>query len=467
VTPLHRLETTVNTLRIKLALAALLVFNWATAFGVADTAKNAPSGAGNQAAVQTLPMKGAPTCLAIPDDAYDGTIGSMACVGFANEFGGVVDDVDVSFGIDHSFVGDLVLKVIDPTGQRLATVMSRPGLNETVDDGSGCCGNSADITSSGVVTFDDQVAGPTAESMGNPGSTVCTSDGLCSYVSNSGAAAAGLSVFNGLALNATGNWVFCVGDAAGGDTGELCSADLSINQSGGSGGSGIASIVDAMASNDCTSTFVSFTLVTNGGSTGADIDVVVFDDQQEKYRQTVSVPAGNNSQSISFSYPDTSVGTGAPGIGLILYDSQGMQLDGIDPLFVDKDPSCGANNPVVTLTLNPNPVPARQPFTIGWSATNATGINPCTAALGGPTGWSQTQFRPSSGQETYVVDTPGVIDFAMQCESAAGLIGDANVSLTVIEIADALPVPIISRFGLLLIGLLVVIGGVGLLRWRH
>ena len=424
-----------STLRIALALLALMIFTPPAAVAINPIAKNSPDEHSNLA-LHKLRESQAPEgsgCLAIPDDGYNGATSSMACGGIQNTFSGTVGSVDVQFGVDHSYVGDLVFKVIDPTGTRTATVMSRPGLSESLDDGSGCCGNNADITSAAPVTFDDQGGGPSAETMGTAGSTVCSGDGVCNYTSDPGAAGNGLSVFNGLQLSGTGVWTFCVGDAASSDTGQLCNAGWAVTPAGGGGGGLSASIVNPMANTDCLNTNVSFILESNGGTNGGNIDIVVFDDMQLEYQQTVFVPAGFNSQQISFSYPDPNIGQGAPGIGLSLFDGLGGLLDRVDPLLVDEETNCGVSSPVVTLSLNPNPVGAGQPFTISWNATNATGFNPCIASLGNPTGWSQTQFRPANGSETYVVSNPGVVDFAMQCESESGLLGEDAIRLTVSE----------------------------------
>lgn len=432
-----------TTLRITLALIALLIFHSAPGFAFGEIARNAPSGAPNPAAAILQQMKGTPTCLSIPDDAYDGSIGSMTCGTVTNTFSGIVGDVDVLFGINHTFVGDLVIKVRDPTNQRTATVMSRPGLSESVDNGSGCCGNNADISDGGLVTFNDQSGGPSAESMGASGSAVCTADGICTYTSNPGASSTGgLSVFNGLNLNGSGNWTFCVGDASDTDTGELCRAGWNVTPAGTSGASN-GVINNAIASTDCVSTIVSFDLnpgtqQTSGGQT---YFISVFDDNALEFQTSVNVPFGTSSQQVQFSYPDANIGTGAPGIGLFVGTSMPANNNNnvgfVDPLNVQEETSCGTNSPQVTITFDPNSVPAGQPFSVNWISTNATGFNPCIASLGGPTGWSQTQFRPNSGTETYTIAEPGNYDFAMICESESGLLGDTSAVLTVTEPMNA------------------------------
>jgi len=52
---------------------------------------------------------------------------------------GTATDISVDVTINHTWIGDLVLKLVSPDGDTL-TLMSRAGYAETVDDGTGCCG---------------------------------------------------------------------------------------------------------------------------------------------------------------------------------------------------------------------------------------------------------------------------------------------------------------------------------------
>ncbi len=168
-------------------------------------------------------------CVAIPDDTYNGTIGSMVCRTVPDPNNGQeITDVDVSITAEHTWIGDLVIKVVSPGGT-VGTLMSRPGFAEPADDGTGCCGDSSDLATGFPITYDDQGGGPSAETMGNTipnAGVVCRDDGICNFVSNSGAAVgAGLADFNGLTA-AGGNWQVCIGDSVGGDTGNLCAATI-------------------------------------------------------------------------------------------------------------------------------------------------------------------------------------------------------------------------------------------------
>ncbi|MEZ5442362.1 MAG: DUF11 domain-containing protein [Lysobacterales bacterium] len=171
-------------------------------------------------------------CVAIPDDAYDGTVGSMICLTVADPNNGqTINDVNVNMSVEHSWVGDLVFKVVSPGGT-VGTLVSRPGLVETVDDGTNCCGDSSDLIVTSPLTFDDQGGGPSAETMGGAiGGTafICQDDGVCNYVSNVGAATGvGLADFNGLTASG-GNWMVCAGDSGASDTGNLCDATIDFS----------------------------------------------------------------------------------------------------------------------------------------------------------------------------------------------------------------------------------------------
>jgi hypothetical protein len=129
--------------------------------------------------------------------------------------------------------------VVNPGATRIATILSRPGFAETADDGTGCCGNSANLAVANPVLFDDQATGPTsasAENMGQGLTTaqiVCAANGICNFVPDRGAAALvpptaaeGLANFNG--QPGAGTWQVCFGDAEAADTGTVCSVALEV-----------------------------------------------------------------------------------------------------------------------------------------------------------------------------------------------------------------------------------------------
>ena len=164
-------------------------------------------------------------CVTITDDAYNGTQATMVCetVPAPNVPGASITDVNVSMGVAHTWVGDLVYKVFPPGGGAAVTLMSRPGLAETADDGTNCCGRSADLLSANVLTFDDQGGFPSAETVGTVNPVPAGS-----FTPNAGAAAPGmLAAFNGLPANG-GNFLVCAGDSGGGDVGQLCSVTMTF-----------------------------------------------------------------------------------------------------------------------------------------------------------------------------------------------------------------------------------------------
>ena len=168
--------------------------------------------------------------VSIPDNLYNGSLASMACVTVAMPTvlgcGMTASSVRVTIGMSHTWIGDLVIKVVSPNSTTV-TVMSRPGFAETVDDGSGGPGYDSDLSSTSPVTF-QQVATTSAENMGAAGGVVCRDDGICTYIPNNGAAPAGnLTAFNGQII--AGNWKVCVGDAEALDTGTIDSVSLIIN----------------------------------------------------------------------------------------------------------------------------------------------------------------------------------------------------------------------------------------------
>jgi cysteine-rich repeat protein len=71
--------------------------------------------------------------LAIPDDKYTGPGVDplkVACVDLMVAKAGTVATAQVTVGLDHTWIGDLVIKLISPGNAKVLTLMSRPGLAE-------------------------------------------------------------------------------------------------------------------------------------------------------------------------------------------------------------------------------------------------------------------------------------------------------------------------------------------------
>lgn len=170
--------------------------------------------------------------LLIVDDNYDGTKGSMACASFNVVGNGidVVDLIEVKVGIDHAWVGDLVIKVFSPESS-VITVLSRPGLGETADDGDGISVEGSDLVAAAPINFlmSGEYDAETLGSMLGINGVICKDDGRCDYSPNHGKALAGdLSDLAGEV--APGVWQVCVGDAGSADEGTLVDAKLRVHK---------------------------------------------------------------------------------------------------------------------------------------------------------------------------------------------------------------------------------------------
>ncbi len=172
----------------------------------------------------------------IPDNVYVGTIATMGCVPVvvptvtgcpAN-----VTSLSVTLGMAHTWVGDLVIKLIHPDNT-VVTLMSRPGVVETADDGNDTAGvgDSSNLVKTHPITF-QMGAAVSAENMGNTitsSGNVCQNDSICTFAPANGAAAPGdLNSFNG--KPAAGTWQLCIGDGGSGDTGTIDVVTLTIGK---------------------------------------------------------------------------------------------------------------------------------------------------------------------------------------------------------------------------------------------
>ncbi len=155
----------------------------------------------------------------VTDDAYNGSLASMTCVNVAVTawYTPTIAGTTVTFGMDHAWIGDLTIKLVAPDNT-LVTLVSRPGVIEAADDGTGSPGSLSMMAKGYPITF-APAAATSAEAMGGV-TTVCQSNNVCSFIPNNGAAAAGtLAAFNG--KPSTGTWKLCVGDSTGGDVGKI------------------------------------------------------------------------------------------------------------------------------------------------------------------------------------------------------------------------------------------------------
>jgi subtilisin-like proprotein convertase family protein len=166
--------------------------------------------------------------ITIPDGLYNGTRATMGCsnIDVPASVGGTLTEAYISYGIDHTFVGDLTMKLYSPGGTVL-TLVSRPGIDEAADDGStpaGQTGFAANLSKAYLVTlFDGAIhdAEKMGEGLGDDQSVanfmIAAPD---QFAPNHGAAAAGN--FNALiGESPAGRWSLCVGDSVVGDSGKI------------------------------------------------------------------------------------------------------------------------------------------------------------------------------------------------------------------------------------------------------
>ncbi len=167
----------------------------------------------------------------IPDGAYDGTPESMACIDLPIAATGHVLSIDeIELAANHTFVGDLTIKLKSPSGT-FVTLVSVPGLLEPSDTG-GQSGDSSDLVAASPIRF---VAGAatSAEAMGStigPTSKICAEDTICEYAPDAGAATPG-DFASLVGESSEGTWQLCAGDGVPTDPGEIASVKLTMTVS--------------------------------------------------------------------------------------------------------------------------------------------------------------------------------------------------------------------------------------------
>jgi subtilisin-like proprotein convertase family protein len=181
--------------------------------------------------------------IAIPDNTYTGALGTMVCNTIAVPSGGgggdTVDNLRVIIAQSHTFVGDLTIKLVGPAagGSIVTTLVSRPGVIETADDGNDTAGfgENSNLAIASPLTY-EQAAATESEMMGKvpvdhaTGDTICVLAGSpCTYNPDNGAATSAedlSTAYDG--TTKVGSWQLCIGDSAGADTGTLDSWTLDL-----------------------------------------------------------------------------------------------------------------------------------------------------------------------------------------------------------------------------------------------
>jgi len=174
--------------------------------------------------------------LAVPDDGYDGSLGSMACTPVT--VSGITSSTlsaAMELAIDHTWVGDMTVKLENPNGDVLG-VMSRPGFAEPADDGTSGFGDSSNLLATSPVIFSDDGL-VSAEAMGGatPGGSsgvVCQDDAECEFTAAPDTVAQPPGDFASLASSGdpNGDWNVCVGDSGGGDLGTVSAVKVIISE---------------------------------------------------------------------------------------------------------------------------------------------------------------------------------------------------------------------------------------------
>lgn len=169
--------------------------------------------------------------LAVPDNTYVGTQASMLCHSINVPTGGGggdnVANATLQVRLTHTWVGDLTIKLVGPTGI-VVTVVSRPGAAEVGDNGTEpTAGDSSNVLAANPLTY-DQAAIPESETMGSvpalsDAQTVCLDGGSpCTYNPNRGSATSSEDLSTAYdSTSKVGNWTLCIGDSAGLDLGTL------------------------------------------------------------------------------------------------------------------------------------------------------------------------------------------------------------------------------------------------------
>lgn len=172
------------------------------------------------------------TPLAIVDDGYDGSLGSMASKPITLNVGPNLEvaDVDVLVRINHNFLGDLTIKLVGPGGTRV-TLLNRSGLPGNLDDGSEVGGDSSNLRDTAPILFDDTApSGVPSESMGlGLSSATVVGSGPTAGPDNYLPHVEGdpLSLFEGSDPN--GLWTLYVGDSSAGAAGTFVAWELRVS----------------------------------------------------------------------------------------------------------------------------------------------------------------------------------------------------------------------------------------------
>lgn len=174
------------------------------------------------------------------DNKYNGTIASMLCTDlvFADTDLQLVGGMSLKVAMDHTYVGDLTIKIVSPAN-KILSVLSRPGYDNgqpLKDDGVACCGDNSNLSALFPFTFSNDAV-LSGKDMGKAplgtDATVCKDENPkidpCAFKPYPGLAPGkDFNDFKG--VDAPGTWKVCIGDSGKGDLGKLVSLGLTIDR---------------------------------------------------------------------------------------------------------------------------------------------------------------------------------------------------------------------------------------------
>ncbi len=159
---------------------------------------------------------GAP--ITITDNTYDGTTASMDCAPITvSGISSSVFSAELELAMNHTWIGDLTVKLINPAGDELAV------MND-INDSSNL------LSTSPISLFDG--AAISAADMGSTitgAGVVCQDDFECEFAPAPNGEPEPPSTFADLGTgSANGDWMLCGGDNASGDIGDIQAATLRV-----------------------------------------------------------------------------------------------------------------------------------------------------------------------------------------------------------------------------------------------
>ena len=181
--------------------------------------------------IDNMPINGA------WDDKYKGTLETMLCVDIivADDGLNFVNDVRLKVGMDHTYVGDVTIKVVSPDGQVL-TALGRAGAEPPLaDNGIPCCGFPANLGAMFPFILSN-AATITGKDMGKglaDAKFICKDENPpidpCQFKPyKGGGVGTDFSDFKG--DNTVGTWKVCFGDSGKGDYGKLQYVGLTLEK---------------------------------------------------------------------------------------------------------------------------------------------------------------------------------------------------------------------------------------------